>query len=138
MPNVSHQKSGFTLIETMVVLVIIAILAAIIYPNYQAQARKSRRGEAMTNMLSIQANYEESNAQSNTYPAPNTLSSGIPIPNTANYSYTTRFPTTTTYVITATALSTSDQVNDTQSTDSCAIMSIDNTGLQTPTSCWTQ
>lgn len=137
MPKILNKKSGFTLIEIMVVLVILAILAAIIYPNYQAQARKSRRGEAMTNMLSIQANYEEANAQSNSYPASNTLSSGAPIPNTANYGYTT-ITTATTYVITATALNTSDQVNDTQSTDSCATMSIDNTGLQTPASCWTQ
>ncbi|MBV5274160.1 MAG: prepilin-type N-terminal cleavage/methylation domain-containing protein [Lamprocystis purpurea] len=37
-------RPGFTLIELMIVVGIVAILAAIAYPSYQSQIRKTRRG----------------------------------------------------------------------------------------------
>ncbi len=46
-----NKNSGFTLIELMIVVAIVAILAAIAYPNYQSQVQKSRRGDAKAVML---------------------------------------------------------------------------------------
>lgn len=43
---VCKQQSGFTLIELMVVVAIVAILATIGYPSYQEQVAKSRRADA--------------------------------------------------------------------------------------------
>jgi type IV pilus assembly protein PilE len=40
------RSGGFTLIELMIVLAIVAILAAIAYPSYQDSVRKSRRADA--------------------------------------------------------------------------------------------
>jgi len=40
------KARGFTLIEVMIVVVIIAILAAIAIPSYQSQLRKGRRADA--------------------------------------------------------------------------------------------
>lgn len=37
--------NGFTLIEVMIVVAIVGILAAIAYPSYQEQVRKSRRAD---------------------------------------------------------------------------------------------
>ena len=41
-----YRNKGFTLLELMVVLTIISLLAAIAYPSYMGQVRKSRRAEA--------------------------------------------------------------------------------------------
>lgn len=128
-----HQK-GFTLIELLVVISIVAILATIAYPSYLSEVRQSRRSEAITELLSIEANYEAYNAENNAYPASNTISGG-PIGNTNNYSYTTT-TTANSYTLTATALASSDQVNDSKSGTSCAILTLDNTGLKTPAVCW--
>ena len=48
---------GFTLIEIMIVVAIVAILGAIAYPSYQSQVEKSRRAdgkEAVLNAAALQ------------------------------------------------------------------------------------
>ena len=45
------QKKGFTLIEVMITVVIVAILASIIVPSYQNAIRKSKRQIAISDML---------------------------------------------------------------------------------------
>lgn len=49
---------GFTLVELLIAVAIVAILTAVALPNYQDSVRKSRRADAQQLMLSI-ANREE-------------------------------------------------------------------------------
>ena len=47
------RNRGFTLIELMIVVVIIAILAVIVYPTYERQIQKSRRGQAKADLAEL-------------------------------------------------------------------------------------
>ncbi len=54
----TKQVKGFTLIELMVVVVIVAIFAAIAIPNYQAYMRKGEESKAMQEMLRVSQELE--------------------------------------------------------------------------------
>ena len=51
---------GFTLIEVMIVVAIVAILSAVAYPSYQEYVRRGARAEARAAMLKM-AQYQERN-----------------------------------------------------------------------------
>jgi type IV pilus assembly protein PilE len=48
-----NRRRGFTLIELMIVVAVVAILAAIALPSYTEHVRKSRRAQAKADMLEI-------------------------------------------------------------------------------------
>lgn len=65
-----HTKaSGFTLIELMITVAIVAILASIAYPSYQEYVRRGARAEARTAMLNVAQLEERFFTSNNTYAA---------------------------------------------------------------------
>ena len=58
MKNLKAQQ-GFTLLELMVVLVIVAVIAAFAYPSYMNSVQKSRRTDAFTSLNEIAHLQEE-------------------------------------------------------------------------------
>jgi type IV pilus assembly protein PilE len=49
--DMNSRKTGFTLLELMVALVVIGILSAIAFPSYQEQVRRAKRAEGKTALL---------------------------------------------------------------------------------------
>ena len=59
--------AGFTLIELMIVVAVVAILASIAVPAYQEQIRKSRRAQAKADMVEYAQMAERYFTVNNTY-----------------------------------------------------------------------
>jgi type IV pilus assembly protein PilE len=59
--------AGFTLVELLTVIVIVAILVSVAVPSYNAQTRKSRRTEARTALLDIAGREERFFSTHNAY-----------------------------------------------------------------------
>jgi type IV pilus assembly protein PilE len=65
----ARAPRGFTLIEMMIVVAIIAIIAAVAIPSYQDSIWKGKRGEAKAAILKTLQAEERYYSQSNTYVA---------------------------------------------------------------------
>lgn len=106
---------GFTLIELMIVLAIVAILAAVALPAYQDSVRKGRRSEAVAQMSRIQQAQERWRANQSSYTT-SFSSLGLGSDTSLGSSYYTfgiESVSGTGYHITATAKTGTSQANDT-------------------------
>lgn len=67
-------KNGFTLIELMIVVAIVAILAAVVYPSYQSAVIKTKRADGWSTMMQLMQQEERYYSQNNAYLAFSTAS----------------------------------------------------------------
>ena len=65
--HMRHRMQGITLIELMIVVVIVSILAAVAYPNYQEFTARAKRNEARAALLRLATNQERFYLNNNTF-----------------------------------------------------------------------
>jgi type IV pilus assembly protein PilE len=114
-PHGGSQR-GFTLIELMIAVAVVAVLAMIALPAFQDSIRKSRRADAMAGLLRLQQVQERFRGGSPVYAsAVASMPTGTPADSPElHYSLTVDASGPASYTMSATAKSTSPQYADTK------------------------
>jgi type IV pilus assembly protein PilE len=120
-------ERGFSLIELMIVVAIIALIAAIALPNYRQHVIRSHRTDAMSALLRLAASEEKFYIQNNRYGS----FADIGSPETENGWYTLAVADAdaATFTATATVADGSGQENDPH----CKVFSINAAGQKLAT-----
>ena len=63
----TRRNAGFTLLELMIVVAVMAILAAIVMPSYQSAVYKGRRADGTTALLDLANRLQRYYSENNTY-----------------------------------------------------------------------
>lgn len=141
------RRGGFTLIELMITVAIVAILSAIAYPSYLSYVRKGNRTDARSLLQAASLAQEKWRLNNAAYTA-NTTDLVPPCPNsgtcysassngTQHYSLAISGASGSAYTLTATAV-TSIQQGDTSPVD-CTVITYAVSGTSityTPNGCW--
>lgn len=135
MLNMKHMR-GVTLMELMIVVVIIGVLTAFAFPNYQEFAARAKRTEAKAILLEIASNQERFYLNANRFGTLAELGYADPLV-TNSGSYTVTIPTNDASGFTASAA-----FNKTgNERDRCSDFTIDGLGNKTSNgsiaNCWT-
>jgi type IV pilus assembly protein PilE len=137
---VKRTTAGFTIIELMIVVAIVAILVAIAIPSFQEYMRRARRAEAISGLQQMQLAQEKWRTNNPTYGT----GANIGLPESPYYTFSVSGNTATNYTLTATRAgaqtsdSTCGNYSITQTARTPAGTGVDITKLPSPTttSCW--
>jgi type IV pilus assembly protein PilE len=133
------RARGFTLIELMITVAVVAILAAIALPSYAAFMKKSRRGDAEATLMDIAQREQQYLLDTRTYAA-SVAALNASIPADVSAYYTIQICQTTvpcgapggappTFAIIATPIAGSPQAGD-------FTLTLGNTGVKSPAGVW--
>lgn len=125
------RNSGFTLIELMITVAVVAILATIAYPSYRFALVRSNRAEAQAFLMDIAQREQQFLMDSRRYAA-SASDLGLSTPAKVDKFYTVNIVVAAappTFIATATPRPGSMQVSD-------DALSINNLGTKTPPDKW--
>lgn len=103
--NTKKRYAGFTLIELMITVAIIAILSAVALPAYNDYVRRGKLAEAHAQLADLRVKMEQRFQDNRSYL--NGAACGVAMPSGGDikfFTYTCPGPTATTYTLTATGI----------------------------------
>jgi type IV pilus assembly protein PilE len=119
-----RRSGGVTLLELMIVVVVIGLLAAIAYPSYQEQVRKSRRADGQGALLDTAQRLERCYTRFASY---NDGNCNVALPDdSAEGYYQVSAAALNASSFTLTATPQNDQVNDA----ACGALTLTHTGIE--------
>lgn len=110
-----NGNHGFTLLELMITVLVLAIISAIAINSYQEQIRKGRRAEAYSGVSTMQLGLERWRAENPSYACPTSpcVTANYPVlPTSKYYTFALSGVTATAYTLTATRTAGTPQAND--------------------------
>jgi len=134
-----RRAAGFTLVELMIAVAVVAILTSIALPSYALYVKKSRRGEAESALMDIAQREQQYLLDARAY-APDTAALGTTVPADVTAYYTiqicqTAVPcavpggTPPTFAVIATPIAGTAQAGD-------YTLTLDHTGAKGPAGVW--
>lgn len=133
------MQKGFSLIELVVVLAVIAILAGIAYPSYMDTLRQTRRADAKTNLLELAQRIERFYSENHSYTDVEASVGGSPQDTVDGWYSITITSTASTYNLVAAP-------QNSQASDPCKSLTYNNLGQEgvaggatkTAQECWSR
>jgi type IV pilus assembly protein PilE len=133
------RKTGFSLLEMLVVVVILAILTILAIAMFTGNVRQGRRSDGVNTLLSISLAEERYRTIHTTYGTLAQVWGGVTTSTQGYYTLAISGVSATGYTLTATAIG--DQANDTSGSTSCSTLTLTSasgTVTETPVACWPQ
>lgn len=120
------KQQGFSLLELMIVVVVVAILSAVAYPSYQSHIAASRRAEARAALMEAAQYMEREFSLTGGYGSANLVSAGLgTLPRDGGSAYYQLAANSSGAVFTLTATPTGGM-----SGDECGVLILDQVGRQ--------
>jgi type IV pilus assembly protein PilE len=120
MHRATPHQTGFTLIEVMIVVSVVALLSAIALPSYQEYVRRAHRAHAQATLVQAAQWMERAAVVIGTYPPADQIPAGLLLVEGQRYNVVA-VSNGATYTLTATPVAG-------QATDPCAAYQLDQTG----------
>lgn len=120
-----RDASGFTLIEVMITVAIVAILSAIALPSYQEYVRRSHRAEARAGLQQAATWMERAATAQGVYPLTAAFPDSLKSVPSKRYTIGLNSTDGAIWTLTASRVAGSAQVND-----KCGSYTLTNTGLR--------
>ena len=130
MANLTNRRDrGFTLIELMIAVVVVAILTAVAYPSYQKYLAKGRRAAAQSYLMDVAQRQQQYFLDLRSY-APDVVTLNTPMPSAVVGFYN---PITITTTLTPPGFTAEAVPIGVQASANEPTLSIDQSGAKKPT-----